>query len=152
MSSRSSRVTGGQWAAGTAPIELAGVLTGQSSATTAIITVGLSQASNTATPSTGGSILVATQALTVTSFAAVGWNCVVNILGRNVGYGTGSVNTSLLSDADLTIGAVGGTGPPTLASNIDCGVQAWVFATVTFSTSSATNSCQVTRADVIGLN
>jgi hypothetical protein len=127
---------------------LGGVLTGQASATTAIITVGLATASNTGT----GTSLVASQALTVTSFAAVGWFCNVDIIARNVGYGTSSVSTSLLSDMDIQIGSAGGTGPPTLVSTFDQGAQAWVYATVTFSTSSTTNSCQLTRADVWGLN
>jgi hypothetical protein len=137
-----------------ARIELAGLLTGQASATTAIFTVGLATGStpNTATPGTGGGALVATQALTVTSFAAVGWRVTADILSRNIGYGTSSVSTSLITDAVVSIGNVNGTGPATLLSTIDASAQWWIYATVTFSTASTTNSCQLTRADVWGLN
>jgi hypothetical protein len=135
-----------------ARIEIAGVLTGQGSATTATVIIGLATASNTATPGTGGGVLATSQALTVTSFSAVGWRMTADLLTRNVGYGTTSVSTSLLTDGMLQIGAVSGTAAPTLLSTVDCGAQWWVYATVTFSTSSATNSCQLTRADIWGLN
>lgn len=133
-------------------IELAGVLTGQASATTAILTIGLATAANTATPGTGGGALVATAAATVTSFSGVGWRVDADLLSRNIGYGTTSVSTSLLTDATGGIGSAQLAGPPTLLSTIDASAQWWVYATVTFSTSSATNSCQLTRADVWGLN
>jgi hypothetical protein len=141
-----------------AHIELAGLLTGQASATTAIWTVGLATAPNTATPGTGGGALCATSAVTVTNLTAVGWRVNVDLISRNVGYGTTSVSTQLLSDAESKVGSgvagttVTGAGPPTLLSTIDCTAVWWVYATVTFSTASATNSCQLTRADVYGQN
>jgi hypothetical protein len=135
-----------------ARVEIGGLLTGQGSATTAIFTLGLATAPNTATPGTGGGSLLATAAATVTSLAAVGWRFKADILSRNVGYGTTSVSTSLLTDGEVSIAAVQATGPPTLLSTIDASLQWWVYLTVTFSTSSATNSCQLTRADVWGLN
>lgn len=131
-------------------IELGGVLTGQSSATTAIWTVGLATASNTIV--TGAVTLAATPALTVTSFAAAGWRMKVDLLSRNVGYGTTTVSTSLLGDGEVSIGTLGSVAPQTLVTTVDCSAQSWVFASITFSTSSATNSCQLTRADVWGLN
>lgn len=143
-----------------ARIELAGVLNSTGgTATTAIFTVGLATAPNTATPGTGGGALCATAPITVTSFAAnSGWRLGVDIMSRNVGYGTTSVSTSLLSDAEVkcsqpaAAGGVTGMGPPTLLSTIDCMALWWVYATVTFSTAVTTNSCQLTRADVYGQN
>jgi hypothetical protein len=146
-----------------ARIDLAGVLNSTGgTATTAIWTVGLATAANTATPGTGGGALVATCPVTVTSFVAnSGWRLTADIISRNVGYGVTSVSTSLLTDAEVkvtqpatapTTVPTSGIGPPTLLSTIDAGLQWWVYATVTFSTAVATNSCQVTRADVWGLN
>lgn len=142
-------------------IEMAGVLNSTGgTGTTAIFTVGLATAPNTATPGTGGGALAATGPMTVTSFAAnSGWRLGLDVLSRNVGYGTTSVSTSLLSDAEVkcsqvasATGATLATGPPTLLSTIDASAQWWVYATVTFSTALVTNSCQLTRADVWGLN
>jgi hypothetical protein len=137
-----------------ARIELGGVLNSTGgTATTAIFTVGLATASNTATPGTGGGALVATSAITVTSFAAnSGWWVTADLTSRMVGYGTSSVSTSILTDARCGCLGVSGTGPPTLLSTVDAGAQWWVYATVTFSTAVITNSCQLTRADVWGLN
>ena len=137
-----------------ARIELAGVLNSTGgTATTAIMTVGLATAFNTTTPGTGGGVLCASTAVTVTSFAAnTGWRIDVDMLSRSVGYGTTSVSTSLLSDGLFQVGAVQGAAPPTLLSTIDCSAEWWVYATITFSTSVVTNSCQVTRADIWGLN
>ena len=143
-------------------IEMAGVLNSTGgTATTAIFTLGLATGStpNTATPGTGGGALVASSPMTVTSFVAnSGWRMTADVLARNVGYGTTSVSTSLITDAVVqccqpaTAGGVTGTGPPTLLSTIDCSAEWWIYATVTFSTSVVTNSCQVTRVDVWGLN
>jgi hypothetical protein len=139
-----------------ARIEMAGLLTATTT-TTAIWTIGLATASNTATPGTGGGALIATTAATVSSFSAGGWRLKADLLTRNVGYGTTSVSTSLLTDGEVSVASAGvagvvATGPPTLLSTIDAGAQWWVYATVTFSTSSATNSCQLTRVDVAGMN
>jgi len=137
-----------------ARIELAGLINSTGgTATTAIFTVGLATAPNTATPGTGGGALVATTAATVTSFAAgTGWRLTADLLSRNVGYGTTSVSTSLLTDAVAQIGTLVANGPATLLSTVDAGTQWWVYATVTFSTAVTTNSCQLTRADIWGLN
>jgi hypothetical protein len=137
-----------------AKIELAGVMNSTSgTATTAIFTVGLATAANTLTPGTGGGALIATAAATVTSFAAnTGWLLAANLTSKMVGYGTTSVSTSILTDVTGNAGSVQLAGPPTLLSTIDCGAQWWVYASVTFSTALATNSCQLTRADVWGLN
>jgi hypothetical protein len=137
-----------------ARIELTGVLNSTGgSGTTAIITVGLATAPNTATPGTGGGTLCANAAATVTSFAAnTGWRFKADLLARNVGYGTTSVSTQLLTDGELSVGGVQAVAPPTLLSTIDCTAQWWVYATVTFSTAATTNSCQLTRVDVYGHN
>jgi hypothetical protein len=141
-------------------IDMAGVLNSTGgTATTAIFTLGLTTAPNTLTPGTGGGNLVATTAMTVTSFPAnSGWRLQADLLSRNIGYGTTSVSTSLLTDAEVkcVIPAgttqVAGIGAPTLLSTIDCSAEWWVTLSVTFSTLVVTNSCQLTRCDVWGLN
>ena len=137
-----------------ARISMAGVLNSTGgTATTAIMTVGLATAPNTATPGTGGGALCASSAVTVTSFAAsTGWRLDVDMLSRNVGYGTTSVSTSLLSDGLFQVNAVQGSAAPTLLSTVDATAQWWVYATITFSTLVTTNLCQVTRAEIWGLN
>jgi hypothetical protein len=143
-----------------ARIDMAGVLNSTGGTTTTIIfTLGLATSPNTATPGAGGGNLVATTAMTVTSFAAnSAWRLSAEVLGRNVGYGTSSISTSLLTDAEVKCvnsGAttlIGGMGAPVLLSTIDCSAQWWLYALATFSTAATTNSCQLTRCDIWGLN
>jgi hypothetical protein len=142
-----------------ARISMSGVLNSTGgTGTTAIFTLGLATAPNT--NSTGAVVLATTSAMTVTSFAANSpWRLDAEILTRNVGYGTASVATSLLTDAavdtvNVSVPATQQTGlaAPTLLSTVDCSAQYWFYANVTFSTSVVTNSCQVMRTDIWGLN
>jgi hypothetical protein len=146
------------WQMGTrkqrARIELAGTMgsTG-GTATTVILTVGLTNLPNTATLGNGGGALCASTAITITSLAAgTGWRFKADLLTRNVGYGVSSVSTSLLTDGEVSIGTLGASAPATLLSTIDCMSLYWVYATVTFSTAVTTNTCQLTRVDVYGQN
>jgi hypothetical protein len=65
--------------------KLCGKLTAQATTTTAIVTIGLATAPNTATPGTGGGTLCASSAVVVTSASNAGWEFDFNILARNVG-------------------------------------------------------------------
>ena len=131
---------------------LAGKLTGQATATTAIITLGLATAPNSIT----GTTLVASPAITVTSFSNAGWEFDFKIVMRGSGYGTTTVSTSLSSTATMSInnGTTAGIttqAPPNLVTTIDASVNEWIYATVTFSTASATNSCTMQQVIVWGM-
>lgn len=117
---------------------LAGKVTGQASATTATFTLGLSSTPN----AIAGTTLVAPPAITVTSLSNVGWDLDFRLLFRSSGYGTTTVSTSVLSSGVLSLGSTNlqTTAPPNLVTTIDASVAQWLYATVTFSTSSATNS------------
>lgn len=134
-------------------VDFAAALTGQASATTALFTLGLSTTSN----NIAGSTLVSTGTFTVTNFASA------TIMGRAViscfgaGYGTSSVSTNLVSSLNVayqtgnTAGA-SALGGPTSLTTIDASLNQWLYLTVTFSTSSATNSVTLSQLLVSGLN
>jgi hypothetical protein len=128
--------------------EFDGVLTGQASATTAIITIGLASANN----SIAGTTLIASTAITVTSLSAVGWNMRVKLGSRANGYGTTATSSNFRVSGLLTIGTTNlvAVAPPVLVNNIDASVTQWIYASVTFSTSSATNSCTLQQVTVFG--
>jgi hypothetical protein len=134
---------------------LSGVVTGQSSATTMLITVGAASTTNTITGGTA-TTLASTPALTVTSLSGAGWETDVWILNRGTGYGTSTVSTSLLTGGTYTVGAASGTSGastvivPNSVTTIDASVPQWLYATVTFSTSSSTNSCTLEMFSVFG--
>lgn len=137
---------------------LNGILSGQSSATTAIITLAYNSSSNSIS---GATTLVATPAITVTSFATVGWQWDFTILCRGVGYGTSATSTSLLSSATMAISSPYNSAtttswvavaPPNSVTALDCSVNNWLVADVTFSTSSTTNSCTLESYYVCGMN
>jgi hypothetical protein len=127
-------------------------ITGQASATTAIITAGLNTAPNNIT----GSTLVASSAITVTSFSSASFIGRLLISNFGSGYGTSSVSTNLQSSMNLvyTNSATNGTNAagPTALQTIDFSVNQWLYLTVTFSTSSATNSATLQQFMVSGLN
>lgn len=127
---------------------LAGIVTAEASATTMIITVGLNAAANTVSATS----ILATPALTVTSFASAGWSLDFEVLCRGTGYGTASVSTSLLTEGAYQAGAVGVQTPPASVTTIDASVNQWMWATVTFSTSSATNSCTLEKFTLFGMS
>lgn len=131
---------------------LFGVVTGQSSATTMIITIGVNASANTVTSTT----LVSTPAVTVTSFSSAGWEVDFKILNRGTGYGTSSVSTSLLTAATMatntgTTAGISTQAPPNSVTTIDASVNQWLYATVTFSTASTTNSCTLQGVVLYGL-
>jgi len=115
-----------------------GKVTGQASATTAIITMGLATSAN----SISGTTLVAPPAITVTSLSNVGWEFDFKIVMRSAGYGTTTVATSLITSAVFSVGSTNlqTTAPPNLVTTIDASVTQWLYFSVTFSTASATNS------------
>jgi hypothetical protein len=142
-----------------AKAEFTVTLTGQSSATTATFTAGLNTAANTI----GGSTLVAANAVTVTNFSSSIWHGELLISCFGAGYGTSSVSTNLSSTLDIRFNnsattqpsSTGGgvtLGGPTALQTIDFSVNQWLYLTVTFSTSSATNSATLGQLVLYGLN
>jgi hypothetical protein len=143
--------TGGQglWGA------LTGIISGQSSATTAIITIGLVSSSN----SIAGTSLLATSAYTVTSLSSAAWQMTFGINTRTIGYGTTTVSTTLQTTGNFTINLsappTAGTSnvvPANVVTTIDASVNQWLYATVTFNTSSTSNSCTLQQALLFGAN
>jgi hypothetical protein len=135
-------------------------LGGQGSATTAIITAGLNTAANTIS---GGATLVAANAVTCTSFASSTWHGELLISCFGAGYGTSSVSTNLSSTLDIRFNngsttqpsASGGgvtLGGPTALQTVDFSVNQWLYLTVTFSTSSASNTAALGQIVLYGLN
>lgn len=129
---------------------LGGKVTGQASATTATFTLGLASSAN----SIAGTTLVAPPAITVTSLSNVGWELDFKLLFRSSGYGTTTVSTSVLSSAISSLGSTNlqTTAPPALVTTIDASVTQWLYATVTFSTSSATNSATMQSVLMWGMS
>lgn len=128
-----------------------GKVTGQASATTMILTMGVATSAN----SVAGTTLVSSPAITVTSFSSAGWEFDFKIVARGTGYGTTTVSTSLITSATMTTntGTTAGIttqAPPNLVTTIDASVTQWLYWTVTFSTASATNSCTLQEVIVLG--
>lgn len=136
--------------------QLAGVCTMSTTSTTMTVTVGLNSSAATA----GGSTAPTTTALfsaVVTpgvTTANIGWmvNLWANV--RVSGYGTTSVSTSLMTSGVLSVAGVqsatNATAQP--VSTIDNSVAQYLWATVTFSTSSATNSATCQQANLYGMS
>lgn len=128
------------------------LMAAQASATTAVITLGLNTAANTI----GGSTLLAYPALTVTSFSGGSLNGRFRIQCRGAGYGTSSVSTSLLTsgeaDASGNSTNLSGAAGPTSLLTVDSTVNQWLYLTVTFSTSSTSNSATLRQLIVRGEN
>jgi hypothetical protein len=140
-----------------------GTITGQSTATTATWTLGMfpgGTGSASAAGSIAGTSVLATAAYTITSFSAVAWELQFQTSFRTVGWGTTTVSTSPYTTGQFTINA--SSAPPTsaLATNIvipaqattiDASVNQWVYLTITFSTSSTTNSCTLQQFILYGM-
>jgi len=149
---------GGFWQQGrsnqTSTIDFSVILAGQGSATTAIFTAGLNTASN----NISGSTLVACNAFTCTSFSSGTVAGHIEISNFGSGYGTSSVATNLWSTISLianngsTTGGVVAAGGPTQLATIDFSVNQWLYLTVTFSTSSSSNSATLQQLIVRGDN
>ena len=132
---------------------LNGVISGQGSATTAVITLGYNSSSN----AVGSTPLVSSPAITVTSFSGAGWQFDFTILCRGAGYGTSATSTSLLSSATMAVnnGTTAGivtVAPPNSVTALDCSVNNWLVASVTFSAGSTSNSCTLESYYVCGMN
>jgi len=128
------------------------LLSCQSSATTTTIIAGLDTAANTI----GGSTLLTYPALTTTSYSSGSLYGAGIIQNRGSGYGTSSVATNLLSSGWLigtgNSATVSGAAGPTALQTIDFSVNQWFYLTVTFSTSSASNSATLESLIVRGEN
>lgn len=149
-------IPGGFWQQGRqnqlVTVQFSILLSNQASATTTTITVGLSTSANTI----GGSTLLTMPALTTTSYASGTFYGEAMIQNRGSGYGTSSVATNLLSSG-WVMGSgnsafVFGPAGPTALQTIDFSVNQWMYLTVTFSTSSASNSATLQQLIVRGEN
>jgi len=133
--------------------EFSCIMTGQASATTATFIAGLAAGGQAGS---GGSALLTYPALTITSYSAGTIYGTGIIQCRGAGYGTSAVSTSFLSSGTI-LGTgnalqVTGCAGPTALQSIDRTSNQWLYLTVTFSTSSATNSCQLASLVVRGEN
>lgn len=129
---------------------LNGKVTGQASATTATFAIGLATAANSI--ATGAVTLVTLPAITITSLSNAGFEIDFKCVMRGAGYGTTTVATSLSTNAIASIGSnLQAVAAPNLVTTVDASVNQWVWASVTFSTSSATNSATLQQVLMFGL-
>lgn len=136
--------------------EYAGLVTASTAATTMTLNVGLVSSSN----SVSGTAITTSQAVVINSVTAgLGWRFRFITVYRAVGYGTTTVSSSLLTTSTLFVNASTGTATavatvaesvPLSVTTIDSSVDQWVYATVTFSTASATNSCTLQQTCLFG--
>jgi hypothetical protein len=133
--------------------EFSCVMSGQASATTATVIAGLAAG---AQAGSGGSALLTYPAVTVTSYTSGTVYGSGIIQCRGAGYGVSSVSTNLLSSGVLFGSgnslAVSAAAGPTALQTVDRTSNQWFYLTVTFSTSSVTNSCQLQSLVVRGEN
>jgi hypothetical protein len=133
-----------------------GIVTASTAATTMIINVGLVNASN----SVAGTAITTSQTVVINSTTVgLGWGIDFKVLFRGTGYGTTTVSSTLLTTSSLRVNTSTGTATavatiaesvPLTVTTIDASVDQWVYATVTFSTSSATNSCTLEQCLLMG--
>jgi hypothetical protein len=138
-----------------------GIVTANTAATTMIINIGLAAASNSVSGGTATAITTS-QAVVINSVTAgLGWGIDFDILFRGAGYGTTTVSSSLLTTSTLRVNTSTATATavatiaesvPLSVTTIDASVDQWVYATVTFSTSSSTNSCTLEQCILTGLS
>lgn len=127
---------------------LGGKVTASTTSTTLIITLGLATASN----NVSGTTLVASPAITMNlTTANLGWEFDFKIVMRGSGYGTTTVSTTLDSSAIMSWNTLQAVAAPTLVTTIDASVNQWVYATVTFSTASTTNSATLQSVIMYGM-
>jgi hypothetical protein len=152
---------GGFWQQGRtgqmASVEIYGTITGQSSATTLALVLGL-----VTSPNSIASIatLLTYPTLTVTSFSSAPFFLGAVILNRGSGYGTSSVATNLNtsgsyivnSDTSATTTALNGAVAPTQLATTDFSVNQWLQLQGTFSTNNAGNNITVNTVIVRGEN
>ena len=128
---------------------LAGKVTGQASATTATVAVGLV---STAGSIASGTTLFTAPAWTVTSLTNVAWELDFKLVARTVGYGTTTVSTTLSISAVASFTTTQALVAPATVTTIDASVTQWLYATVTFSTASATNSMTLQQSILYGMS
>lgn len=132
-------------------------VSGQASATTLTITLGLATSPNQ-TSVTGG-VLLTFPALTVTNFSSGGIRLSADIICRGAGYGVSSVSTSLATSgeylAQLSSGSattLQGVVNLTTLTTVDFSVNQWVTLLGQFSTNSASNTAALNQVIVEGKN
>lgn len=135
---------------------LTGLVTSSSTSTTATITVGVNSTAATAGGSSAPTttVLYTSPALTMTSTTAnLGWEVDLKILNRGTGYGTTATATSLFTSGIFSWSTAQQCGNATAQpiTNIDASVIQYMWATITFSTSSATNSMTLQQFLLYGL-
>jgi hypothetical protein len=121
-------------------------------ATTAVFALGLDTAYNTI----GGSTLLTFPAMTVTSYSSGTVAGYAVIQNRGSGYGASSVSTNLLTSG-YVLGYGNSTSTsvaagPTALQTIDFSVNQWLYLTILFSGSSASNSFTLEQVVVRGEN
>lgn len=136
-----------------------GIVTASTAATTMTVIVGLAAASNSTSGGTATTITTS-QAVVINSVSAnLGWSFNFHALFRTIGYGTTTVSSTILTSSRLLVNTSTATATatatiaessPTTVTTIDASVDQWVYATVTFSTASATNSCQLQQTLLFG--
>jgi hypothetical protein len=128
-------------------------LSGEGSATTATFIAGLNTSAGTIT---GGKTLLTFPALTCTSFSSATVKGRLLIQNWGSGYGTSSVATNLQTSGDFTYTNSGTGGAlaagPTALQTTDFSVNQWLYLSVTFSTSSTSNSATLQALVVRGDN
>lgn len=134
---------------------LGGIVTASTTSTTATITVGVNSSVATAggasAPTT--TVLYTSPALTMTSTTAnLGWYVSLSCVCRGAGYGTTATSTSIETEGFFLWSSASQCGNATAQpiTNIDASVPQYLWATVTFSTSSATNSMTCRQFSAIG--
>ena len=134
-------------------VEFVILLSGEGSATTATLGAGLNTAAGTIT---SGKTLLTFPAFTCTSFSSATVKGRLLISNWGSGYGTSSVATNLQTSGDFIVynaspGLAIAEGPTQLATT-DFSVNQWLYLTVTFSTSSTSNSATLQQITVAGNN
>jgi hypothetical protein len=132
---------------------VAGAVTASTAATTMTIVLGTSSTSQSVSGGTATTIFTSAAVTINTTTASQGWEMDFRILSRGTGIGTTSASTTLLTSGALKVASneVGCVAPVTV-STIDASVNQWLYATVTFSTSSTTNSCTLEQFPLIGFS
>jgi hypothetical protein len=138
-------------------------------ATTATFSFGVTTAPQlalTTGPATGTPITLMTSQAYVNAGVAwsnIPWRFDIDLLVRQVGYGTAAVSTAILATGiggvtplvTPAVGAVPNFGPlpPSVTTTVDTSVNNWVWGAVTFGTNASTsNTCTMLDMIVLGLN
>jgi hypothetical protein len=137
-------------------------------ATTATWSFGVSTAAQLATtgaPAATSTTLITSQVFPNQSTAQtnVPWRFDIELLAKQVGFGTTAIATSILATgiggySPAITGAVGVVGPygpmpPNVTTTIDASINYYLWGAITFGTNaSASNTCTMLTMDVFGCN